>query len=159
MAHQGDVKHVWDMMEKIGLCMLATADGRDIRSRPMAAHVDHDERMVYFLTDAASHKDEEIARNPSVCLAFADPSGNDYVSVSGHAEVSNDRARIRQLFSTPAKAWWDDAEDPSIRVLKVQPRDAQYWDGSGRVMTFAKMLAAVVSDSRPDLGDNAKVRM
>lgn len=159
MTHHDDTKHVWDMMEKIGLCMLATADGQDIRARPMAAHVDHDERMVYFLTDAASHKDEEIARNPSVCLAFADPSGNDYVSVSGHAQVSNDRAKIRQLFSTPAKAWWDDAEDPSIRVLKVQPREAQYWEGSGRVVSFARMLVAAVSDSRPNLGDNAKVRM
>ncbi|MFN3548406.1 MAG: pyridoxamine 5'-phosphate oxidase family protein [Mesorhizobium sp.] len=159
MANQGDVKHVWDMMEKIGLCMLATEDGEAIRSRPMAAYIDRGEDMVYFLTDVASHKDNEISRNPGVCLAFADPSGNNYVSVSGHAEVSNDRARIRELFSTPAKAWWDDAEDPSIRVLKVRPMDAQYWDGPGRVVSLVKMLVAAASDGRPDLGDNAKVRM
>lgn len=159
MADHGDAKHVWDMMETIGLCMLATADGEDIRSRPMAAYVDHDEQMIYFLTDAASHKDEEIARSPAVCLAFADPKGNNYVSVSGHAEVSNDRAKIKELFSTPAKAWWDDAGDPAIRVLKVQPKDAQYWDGPGRAASFAKMLMAAASDSRPDMGENAKVRM
>ncbi|WP_187969397.1 pyridoxamine 5'-phosphate oxidase family protein [Aquibium microcysteis] len=159
MAEQGDAKHVWDMMENIGLCMLATADGQDIRSRPMAAYVDHDERMVYFLTDAASHKDDEIARDPAVCLAFADPKANSYVSVSGHAEISNDRGKIKELFSTPAKAWWDDAEDPAIRVLKVRPKDAQYWDGPGRAVSFAKMLVAAASDSRPDMGDNAKVRM
>lgn len=159
MADQGNPKHVWEMMEKIGMCMLASKDGEDIRSRPMAAHVDRDERMVYFLTDAASHKDEEIARNPAVCLAFADPKGNDYVSVSGHAVVSNDRAKIRELFSTPAKAWWDDAEDPEIRVLKVQPNEAQYWDGPGRVMALARMLVAAASDSRPEMGDNAKVRL
>jgi general stress protein 26 len=159
MADQGDAKHVWDMMESIGMCMLATEDGTDIRSRPMAAYVAHDEHMVYFLTDAASHKDEEISRNPAVCLAFADPKGNNYVSVSGHAEVSNDRTKIRELFSTPAKAWWDNAEDPAIRVLKVRPKDAQYWDGPGRAASFAKMLVAAASDSRPDMGDNAKVRM
>jgi general stress protein 26 len=159
MAHDGDAKHVWDMMEKIGLCMLASEDGEDIRARPMAAHTDRDANMVYFLTDAASHKDEEISRNPGVCLAFADPGGNDYVSVSGRAEVSNDRAKIRELFSTPAKAWWDDAEDPSIRVLKIRPTEAQYWDGPGRAVSVAKMLVAAMSDSRPDMGDNAKVRM
>lgn len=159
MADQGDPKHVWDMMQEIGMCMLASRDGQEIRSRPMAAHVDRDERMVYFLTDAASHKDEEISANPAVCLAFADPKGNDYVSVSGHAAVSNDRAKIRDLFSTPAKAWWDDAEDPQIRVLKVQPNEAQYWDGPGRVMAFARMLMAAASDTRPELGDNAKVRL
>jgi general stress protein 26 len=159
MAHDGDAKHVWDLMEKIGFCMLATRDGDDIRSRPMAAYVSRDEHMVYFLTDAASHKDEEIARAPNVCLAFSEPKGQTYVSVSGRAEVSNDRAKIRELFNTPAKAWWDDAEDPSIRVLKMRPKDAQYWNGPGTVASYAKMLAAAVSDARPDMGDNAKVRM
>jgi general stress protein 26 len=159
MAHDGDAKHVWDLMEKIGFCMLATDDGADIRSRPMAAYVSRDDGMVYFLTDVASHKDEEIARNPNVCLAFSEPKGQSYVSVSGRAEVSNDRAKIKELFNTPAKAWWDNAEDPSIRILKVHPKDAQYWDSPGTVASYAKMLAAAVSDTRPDMGDSAKVRM
>lgn len=159
MAQDGDTNHVWDMMEKIGFCMLATEDGQDIRSRPMAAYVARDEHMVYFLTDVASHKDEEIARRPGVCLAFSDTSGQNYVSVSGHAEISNDRAKIKELFSTPAKAWWDNADDPSIRVLKVSPKDAQYWDSPGKAVAYAKMLAAAVSGSRPAMGDHAKVRM
>ena len=75
------------------------------------------------------------------------------------ATVSNDRAKIRELFNTPAKAWWDDPEDPSIRVLKVTPHDAQYWDGPGTIAAYAKMAAAAMSSSRPDMGDHAKVRM
>ncbi len=159
MAHEDDVKRVWDLMEKIGFCMLATHDGEEIRSRPMAAYVDRNEHSVYFLTDVDSHKDEEIARRPNVCLAFADSSGQNYVSVSGAAVVSNDRAKIKELWSTPAKAWWDNAEDPSIRVLKVNPKDAQYWDSPGTAVSYIKMAAAAVSNTRPAMGDHAKVNM
>lgn len=159
MAGQGDIERVWKLMQKIGFCMLATHDGKLIRGRPMAAHGVREEDCVYFLTDANSHKDEEIKRDPTVALFFADTSGQNYVSVSGEATVSNDRAKIKELWSTPAKAWWDDPEDPSIRVLKVVPHDAQYWDGPGTIMAYAKMAAAAVSSSRPDMGDHAKVRM
>lgn len=157
MANNQDVDRVWYLMERIGFCMLATRDGEDIRSRPMAAQTARDEHAVYFLTDAASHKDEEIKRDPSVALAFADAGDQKYVSVTGRATVSNDRGKIRELFSTPARAWWDSADDPSIRVLKVTPKDAQYWDSPGAAVSYVKMMAAAVSGAKPDMGDNAKV--
>jgi len=159
MADNDHVDHVWALMEKIGFCMLATRDGEDIRSRPMAAQMARDEHAIYFLTDAESHKDEEIKRNPNVALAFADAGSQKYVSVSGQATVSNDRAKIKELFSTPAKAWWDNADDPSIRVLKITPKDAQYWDSPGTAVSYVKMIAAAVSGAKPDMGDNAKVRL
>jgi general stress protein 26 len=155
--HHAD--RVWKLIEKIGFCMLSTHDGEDIRARPMAAHVDRDEHAIYFLTDADSHKDEDVKGNPNVGLAFADASDQKYVSLTGHAEVSNDRRKITQLWSTPARAWWDSPNDPSIRVLKVTPKDAQYWDSPGTLVSYVKMLAAVMTDSRPDIGNSAKVNL
>ncbi len=81
------------------------------------------------------------------------------MSLTGTAMVSNDRAKIRELFSTPAKAWWDNAEDPNIRVLKVTPDDAEFWDSPGSIISYVKMAAAAVMGSRPDLGENRKVSM
>jgi general stress protein 26 len=159
MAHDTDTDRVWSLMDKIGFCMLSTHDGEDIRSRPMAAHVERDANAIYFLTDANSHKDEEVARDSAVGLAFADPDDQKYVSLTGRAEVSNDRAKIKDLWSTAAKAWWKSADDPSIRVLKVTPKDAQYWDSPGTVVSYIKMAAAAVSDARPDIGRKAKVQM
>jgi general stress protein 26 len=139
--------------------MFSSMDGDEIRSRPMAAHPEPEEGVIYFLTDADSAKDEEVEARPQVNLAFADAGSHSYVSVSGRAVVSNDREKIRELFSIPAKAWWDSPEDPSIRVLKVTPSDAQYWDSPGRVRALIRMAAAAVSSTRPDMGDNAKVEM
>ena len=117
-----DIDHAWELMKKIGFAMLVTRDGDKLRARPMSAYLERENNAIYFLTDARRHKDDEIARNPNVNLSFADASDQKYVSVTGTAVVSNDRAKIKQLFSTPAKAWWDSAEDPNIRVLKIHAR-------------------------------------
>jgi general stress protein 26 len=154
-----DTDRVWDLMKKIGFAMLVTRDGDKLRARPMSAYLDRDSNAIYFLTDARRHKDEEIARNPAVNLSFANASDQKYVSVTGSAVVSNDRAKIKQLFSTPAKAWWDSAEDPNIRVLKITPDDAEFWDSPGSVISYVKMAAAAATGTRPDLGDNRKVAM
>jgi general stress protein 26 len=155
----GDTDRVWDLMKKIGFAMLVTRDGDKLRARPMSASLDRDANTIYFLTDARRHKDEEIAKNPGINLSFADAGDQKYVSVTGTAVVSNDRAKIKELFTTPAKAWWDSAEDPNIRVLKITPDDAEFWDSPGTVISYVKMAAAAVTGTRPEIGDNRKVAL
>jgi general stress protein 26 len=153
------IDRVWDHMGKISVCMLASWDGRELTSRPMHAHVERDENAIYFLTDSRHHKDEDLRKFPKVCLAFSDPSNQNFVSLSGPAVVSADRGKIRDLWSTWAKAWWDSPDDPNVRVLKVIPEQAQYWDGPGKVVSTVKMIIAATTGSRPDMGDNEKVSM
>jgi len=154
-----NAEHAWELMKKIGFAMLVTRDGDKLRARPMSAYLERENNAIYFLTDARRHKDDEIARNPGINLSFADASAQKYVSLTGTAVVSNDRAKIKELFSTEAKAWWESADDPNIRVLKVTPDDAEYWDSPGTVVSYVKMAAAAVTGTRPDIGENRKVSM
>lgn len=154
-----DIDRAWDLMKKIGFAMLVTHDGSKLRARPMSAHLERENDAIYFLTDARRHKDEEIARNPNVNLSFADAGDQKYISVTGTAVVSNDRAKIKEIFSMPAKAWWDSPDDPNIRVLKITPDDAEFWDSPGSVISYVKMAAAAVTGTRLDIGVNRKVSM
>ena len=154
-----DVARVWDLMEKISFCMLATWNGSELRSRPMDARVRRKENAIYFLTDARHLKDDEVARYPKLNLAFADTDAMKYVSLSGEAKVTNDRAKIKELWEPTAKAWWDSADNPNIRLLTVTPTDAEYWDSPGKTVSMVKMLVAAATGSRPDLGKNEKVAM
>lgn len=152
-----DTERAWELMKKIGFAMLVTHDGDKLRARPMAAYVDRAADAVYFLSDARRHKDDEIRQNPNVNLSFADAGEQKYVSVSGTVSVSDDRAKIKELFTTAAKAWWDNADDPNIRVLKFTPEEAEFWDSPGTVISYVKMATAVMTGSRPDIGTNRKV--
>ena len=81
-----DIDRVWELMKKISICMLASWDGHELHARPMGAYVRQEDDAIYFLTDARHHKDQDVARYPKVCLAFADTSGQKYVSLAGVAE-------------------------------------------------------------------------
>jgi general stress protein 26 len=154
-----DVKRAWQLMEKIRTCMLITWDGKAQRARPMAAMVKEAEHTIYFLTDVRHESVEQMEQFPIVTLAFADTGSEKYVTTSGRGEVSSDRAKIKELWSAYAKAWFDSSDDPNIRVLKVIPDDAEYWDMPGRLVTSIKMLTAAATNTRPNLGDVEKVRM
>ena len=154
-----DVAHVWELMEKIGTAMLVTWDGKSQRARPMSASVKPQEQAIYFLTDARREKVEQIEEYPNVLLTFADTGGQKYVALSGRATVSNDRNKIKSLWSPFAKAWWDSAEDPNIRVLRVDPVEAELWDSPGTLIATVKMLTAAATGARPDMGENRKVSM
>lgn len=159
MTETDHVDRVWELAKKITFCMLATRDGEDIRARPMAAYVRREEDAFYFLSDARHQNDDQIRANPSLCLAFADPGDQKFVNITGHGSVSTDRAKIKELWGTAAKAWWESPDDPNIRLLKITPRDAEYRDGPGKVLGYVKMAAAAVTGSRPDYGENKKVAM
>jgi general stress protein 26 len=154
-----DSDRVWELMKKISICMLANWDGRELHARPMGAYLRPEENAIYFLSDVRRHKDEEIRQYSKVCLAFADTSGQSYVSLAGHAEVTGDRAKIRELWGTPAKAWWDSPDEPNIRVLKVTPAEAEYWDAPGKTLAYIKMATVAMTGHRPDMGENRKVGM
>ena len=85
--------------------------------------------------EPASHQPENLYDVD--VLAFADNSGAKYVSITGKATVDSSRARIKELWSPFAKAWWDSPEDPAIRVIRVEPQDAELWDSPGRLATVA----------------------
>lgn len=158
-THHDEAQKVWELAENIDFCMLVTRIGNALRSRPMSTNVDRAQNAFLFLTSVDDYKDDEIAKDPSVNLAFSDNKNMKYLSVSGKATILNDREKIKELWSVPAKAWWDGPEDPSIRILKVTPESAEYWDSPGKLVSLFKMAAAAVSDSKPDLGDNVKVSL
>ena len=156
-----DLDRVWEIMEDVAICMVTTHAGGKMRSRPMHAFPERDEGAIYFITDTRGAKDEEIAAAPDVCLAFADIGDNTYLSITGRAEMIRDRNKAEELWSSEAQAWWPRGpQDPSVRVLRVVPEQAEYWDTRGNAITVAlKLMAARMTGKPPELGTNRKVNV
>lgn len=158
-APEENVDRVWALIKEIGVAQVVTHDGDPdtLRARPMAAHPDPRENAIYFLTDADSPKDDAVRRNNAVCLAFSDVKRQKYVSVTGHADVSNDRAMIGKFWSAADKAFWRDENDPRIRLFRVVPTAAEFWESPGFIIGSVKMIAGRVTGARPHFHANAKV--
>ena len=157
--HEADVERAWALMEKVRFCMLSTWNGRKLHSRPMGAFISRQERTIYFFTDARAEKGEEIRRYPRVCLAFADIKGQKYVSVSGTAQISSDRKKLEELWSIPARVWWEKPDDSNVRLIKFTPEEAEYWDAPGNLVSNIRMVIALATGPHPDAGEHKKVAL
>jgi general stress protein 26 len=149
--------HVWDLIEKSHAALLITKDGEKIDARPMATMVRRNEGRIYILANAGEDSDREIRADQDVVLNFRD--GETYVTIYGSAAASNDRGKIRDLWNAFDKAWWDGPDDPRIRLLTVTPASAEYWESPGKMIAYAKMLAAAATGTRPDVGENKVVSL
>ena len=153
-----DVERIWELMNSISFCMFSNWDGTRLHSRPMGAFVRRDEGAIWFFTDDRVHKQAEIERYPKVCLAFADIRRQKYVSVSGTAEISADRKKIKELWSIPTKVWWKTPDNPHLRLIEVTPEEAEYWDAPGNFISDLKVAFALLKGTHPkDSGEHRKV--
>ena len=153
------VERAWEIARSNKISILVTHDGDIHRARPMAAHAAAEEHAIYFLTDADSEVARQIASSASTTVVFSNESANDYASFVGRAKISDDRAKIKTLWSVFAKAWWDSPDDPSIRLIAFTPSEAEIWDGPNKLVAGAIMLAAAITGNSTPVGDHAKVKV
>ena len=149
------IAQLQEIVKKQSICMMVTAtEEQPPHSRPMAVAEVDDRGVFWFLTLRTSEKFEELTRDPRISLYFANPGKQEYLAVHGHTTVSNDRARMKELFSPLAKVWVPEgAEDPDLRLLQVTPDESYYWDTKhGTVVAGVKILLALVGKTPNDDG-------
>lgn len=149
----------WELMKKIQFALFTTWDGSRQAQWPLTANPERDEGAVYFLVSNRDGKYDALDEFPAVTLGFADPGGPKYVVVNGNAALTNDRAKIKELWTVFAKAWWDSADDPDIRLLTVTPEQAEIWDSPNKLIATAVMLTAAATGAKPAVGDHGQVRL
>ena len=153
-------KKVGELIKDVRICMMTTAasDG-SFDSRPMATQEAEFDGTVWFLTRSESGKVSEIKNDAHVSLIYADPKNHNYVTAKGKAQVSQDKAKIHELWNPMFKAWFPEGEeDPHIAVLKVEVDEAEYWEASSSKLVFGiKYLARAVTGGKVDVGETGKV--
>lgn len=155
------LQKIGDLIKDIRMAMLTTAaeDG-SFDSRPMATQkFEHFDGTVWFLTRAESGKLQEITENSHVSLIYADSADSKYITVKGFASTSRDQAKIHEMWNPMYKAWFPEGEnDPSIRILRVDVTEAEFWDASAsRLLRGIKYLAAAATGGKVDIGEQGKV--
>jgi general stress protein 26 len=140
--------------------MLTVEEQGQLVSRPMSSLARPEDGCIYFVTRMDA-KVGEIGQSTPVNLAYADTSNNLYVSVSGHAQTSQDRAKLRELWSMFVEAWLPQGPDgEDVALITVSPDQAKIWDAtSSRLIYAGKVLKAVATQKQPDGGTIAEVDM
>jgi general stress protein 26 len=100
------------------------------------AQLDAKTATAWFISsvDAARTRALELApRVQLVCQSSAV-----HLSVSGHATLVRDAAKLEELWSEPLRAWFPDGkESADLTLVRVELGEGEFWDQSGsRGLTF-----------------------
>ena len=159
-ATQTTPRHkLWDLIMDIRLAMLVTRDGGLLRSRPLLSHPDEKDGVIWFLTAKSDSKVMEILNEQAVNLSYMDMDHSHFVSVSGKAYPTLNRAKLDEVWSPYSEAWFPEGkDDPELVMIKIVPEQAEYWDMERREMlTLAEFLEAARDGRLEDIGENRKI--
>jgi general stress protein 26 len=151
-----------DLIEDIDFTMMTTVDDDgSLRSRPMSTQQIGEDGVMWFFTGYESGKSHEIKNDSHVNLSYSKPSDNKFVSVSGRASLSKDRAKIDELWTPELKAWFPGGkEDPNIGLIKVEIDKAEYWDSPNSAVThLIGFVKATLTGESYDPGENKKINL
>ena len=109
MSKKDNIDRVWDIIEKVSVCMLTTQFVGGLRARPLEARPDRDAGLIFFVTDIHSAKEDEIEATPDVGLVFVDSSDKAYLSITGRACVLRDTDKIKAAWRKTDEVWWPGA--------------------------------------------------
>ncbi|MGN8843052.1 pyridoxamine 5'-phosphate oxidase family protein [Niallia sp. HCP3S3_B10] len=123
---QKELETLRDLIKDVDTAMLTTISEEGLVSRPMKTQEVEFDGDLWFLTKKDTEKYEEILHENEVNVAYA---GNSYVSIRGRAELVDDLAKKKELWSNAyEKILQTSYDDPNIVLIKVKAESAEYWD-------------------------------
>ena len=159
-----ELEKFYAMIEDIDIAMMTTRrpDGHLV-SRPMALQ----EKSApgadfWFVAARESDKVAELQGDPHLNLSFYKDRTREWVSVSGTAVLTDDRALIRQLYMPDWKAWFSEdggpqagtPDDPRLFLIGVRAYSAHFMtvDKPQPVVLF-EIVKGRLTGSAPDIGE------
>lgn len=161
-AHQEFLAKIHSLLKDIRIAMLTTQhEGGELYSRPMATQEAEFDGTLYFLTSKKSGKISDLLNFPKVNLAYSHPGKNSFVSISGRAQLLNDREKIDELWNPINAAFFPDGkDDPDIVVIKVEADSAEYWDGpSSKIVQAYSFIKTAITGDHDDAGKNERQKI
>lgn len=153
---------LYELIDDIDIALMTTVrpDGMLV-TRPMATQDHNHLGDLWFVTNIETHKVDEIEANPHVSIGYLNPKTMEWVSVSGTATISQDRAKIRELHERDWKAWFEDEggnrdggpDDPRLALIVVDAHTVTYMKAKhSRPRTLFEIARGVVTGDQPDIG-------
>ena len=158
MAAPSHLDRVWDIIERVRVCMLTTRSEAGLRARPVEARPDSAAGVIWFITDWRCGKDREIEAEHDVGLVFIEAAAKAYLSITARGEPLSDPAKAAEIWKAPDGMWWQGPDDPNVCLLRVTPLTGELWDGpASKTVAVFEFIKSQLTGAKPNLGENRKV--
>jgi general stress protein 26 len=155
-----DAAKIAELTSDIKIAMLTTVDAEGhLTARPMAQQETEFDGDLWFFVERSSRTAQNLAVSPRVGVSLS--SRDTWVSLSGTAELVDDRAKARELWNSWVEAWLPNGpEDPEVALIHFHAETGEYWDTPGGLVASALSFAkAKLTGERYDGGENRTVQL
>jgi len=163
------IDELYDLIDGIETAMFVTQrDDGQLVSRPMATQKRNALADLWFVTDIESNKIDELDEHPRINLSYFSTKSYEWVSVSGVATISTDRATIRGVYQPDWKMWFGEIDevrnggpdDPRLALILVSAESVLYMkrEKSKPVVLF-ELLKSKITGDQPELGEVKSVTL
>lgn len=156
-----ELQTVSDVLDKARIGLLTTVDAeKHLVSRPLALIDRPFDGDVWFFVAKDSHKVHDIETTPEVNVAVDTSKG--WLSISGTASLTQDSAKIDELWNTGAEAWFDQGrDDPQVSLLRVEAHTIESWTSTEpKAITLFKYAKAAATGGHPkNVGENETITL
>lgn len=162
LASTGAVEKIKELIKIAGTCFFCTINlSKSLATRPMSVQQVDTQGNLWFLSAKDSHKNQEIAIDPTVQLFFQGSAHSDFLFLKGQASISYDKAKIKELWEPIVKTWFiEGIDDPRISVIKVAPIEGYYWDNKhGNAVAGVKILIGAAVGKTMDDSIEGKISL
>lgn len=160
---KSEIETLYRMIDGIAIAMMTTRryDGH-LRSRAMANQKRAPGADLWFVTADGSAKLDDLARDPHVNLSYYRDGTSEWISISGTATISRDRATIEALYAPDWKMWFPDegdprhgtADDPRLVLVGVTIHAAEFLEvNKPRPVILFELVKGWLTGSEPALGE------
>lgn len=154
-----ELQKFYELLNRFDTGILITHNGSTgLHGRPMAVAQVEGSCDVWFITGLDSPKIEEIRFNDDVLITFQNKR-DEFVTLSGRAELVRDSAKVAEIWREPFKVWFPQGQsDPNIALLRVHARQGEYWDNAGvnRISYMFEALKSYASGERPNIKEGSQ---
>ena len=165
---ESNLEKFYELVGDLEVAMFTTRrpDGLLV-SRPMATQARSAGADLWFVTAKESPKVAEITSDPNVNLAYYKDRTREWISVSATARVSNDRAKIKELYRPDWRAWFGDEggqnhgtpDDPRIVLIACDIRVAHFMElNKPQPVILFELVKGMITGKSPDMPPVKEVR-
>jgi general stress protein 26 len=157
--HEENVRKLREMIKGIEFAMLTTIeDDGSLRSRPMATQKVEFDGDLYFFTQANAPKVDEVESDRHVCVSYAAPENQRYVSVSGLARLLRDRTKMEEFWFGDLETWFTHGlDEPELALLWICVTKAEYWEGPFGTLVYLPRVKKMAAGAEFERDENEEL--
>lgn len=144
----------WSRLDDINSGMLGMT--QDSRLVPMSHYTDRKVGVLWFITAKDTDLARSVASGPQDAMHVVSDGGQGlYARIHGTLSLSDNRAKLDELWNAVASSWFEDGkQDPDVQLLRLDLTEAEVWATGGSMAFLYQIAKSKITGDKPDMGDH-----